>query len=715
MEFLESLNPKQLSAVNHTEGPLLVLAGAGTGKTKVLTSRIAHIISQGLAYPSNILAVTFTNKAAKEMQERVTNMIHAEGLNIGTFHSIAARMLRSHINLLKLEIESNFTIINQDDQIKLIKNIALQKNIDIKQYPPKAIHIIISRWKDQGLLPEKLSSSDFHSPAHKISSSIYIEYQKQMHSSNVLDFGDLLLYCNQILIQNPDILDYYQKKFKYILIDEYQDTNAVQYIWARMLASKSKNICCVGDDDQSIYSWRGAEVKNILRFEQDFPNATIIKLEQNYRSTPSILEAASSIIGHNKNRHSKKLWTDKQEGDKIRIVSCWNDKEEARFISTEVEHYIKSRKFTANQVSVLVRAGFQTRALEEVFISNALPYQIIGGLRFYERMEIRDILSYIRLSVNPNDNLAFERIINVPKRSIGNVTLKKIKEFSNDNEISAFEALRHMLKSEYFKGKTRSSLEEFTKLITLSGEKYKKESALAVTKFILEESNYLAILKSEKTEESRSRIENINEMLRAIDEFDNISEFVEHSSLIMDNESLENDFGGTVKIMTLHAAKGLEFDFVFLPGWEENIFPHQKSLSEEGEKGLEEERRIAYVGITRAKKGLCITYAESRRIFAEIVNSLPSRFLAEIPDHLCLRTSSTSKLNYMGSKHNFSMQTTKNLKINKISNQGKCPGNKVYHPKFGTGIIVRKNFDSLEIAFEKIGLKTIKEQFVEEI
>ncbi len=711
----DNLNPEQLKAVNQTEGPLLVLAGAGTGKTKVLTSRIAHIIEQNLAYPSNILAVTFTNKAAKEMQERVNNLIHSDGLNIGTFHSISARMLRSHINLLDLGLTSNFTIINQDDQIKLIKNIALQNNVDVKQYPPKTIHIIISRWKDQGLLSDKLSDSDLHSPAHKAASLIYPEYQRQMHDSNAVDFGDLLLYCNQLLIHNPDILEHYQNKFKYILIDEYQDTNAVQYIWARMLASKNKNICCVGDDDQSIYSWRGAEVKNILRFEQGFPNAQIIKLEQNYRSTHFILGAASNIITNNKNRHGKKLWTDKKEGEKIRIISCWNDKEEARFISTEVESYIKTEKYRANQIAILVRAGFQTRAFEEVFISNALPYQIIGGLRFYERMEIRDVLAYIRLSINPNDNLALERIINVPKRSIGNVTLKKIKDFAGEREISVFEAIKTMVKENKFSGKAKDSLANFINLITLAQQKYDDESAFDVTKFILEESNYLNILKAEKTEESRGRIENINEMLRAIDEFDNISEFVEHSSLIMDNESLETDFGGTVKIITLHAAKGLEFDFVFLPGWEENIFPHQKALSEEGEKGLEEERRIAYVGVTRAKKELCITYAESRRVFAEIINSLPSRFLSEIPDNLCIRSSSTNKLNYMGSRHNFSMQTTKPTQLNKIDTSGKKPGNKVNHQKFGTGIIVRKSGDSLEIAFEKIGLKTIKEDFVKEI
>ncbi|GAB4170594.1 MAG: DNA helicase PcrA [Rickettsiaceae bacterium] len=715
----ELLNDQQLLATNYTEGPLLVLAGAGTGKTKVLTNRVAYIIEQQLAYPSNILAVTFTNKAAREMQERINNIVHADGLNIGTFHSISARMLRSHVDLLDIGLTKSFTIIDQDDQVKLVKNIALQQNIDIKQYAPKAIHSIISRWKDQGVLPEKLGDADYTSPIYRIARSVYGEYQRQMHNSNAIDFGDILLYCNQLLINNPEILAYYQNKFKYILIDEYQDTNAVQYVWARMLASKHKNICCVGDDDQSIYSWRGAEVKNILRFEQDFPNAKVIKLEQNYRSTPYILSAASHIISNNKNRHGKKLWTDQKEGDKIKVIACWSDKEEARFIATEIAKVINTEKYLANNIAILVRAGFQTRSFEEVFISNALPYQIIGGLRFYERMEIRDLLAYIRLSVNHNDNLALERIINVPKRSIGNATLKKIKDYASENGISVFAALRQMLSQQLIKGKTKDSLDRFVELIIQAGEKYESESAFEVTKFILDESGYLATLKEEKTEESRGRVENINEMLRAIDEFDNILEFIEHSSLVMDNDSLESGFGGTIKIMTLHAAKGLEFDLVFLPGWEENIFPHQKSLAEEGDKGLEEERRIAYVGITRARKELFITYAESRRVFSEFVNSIPSRFIKEIPAELCVNSSSTNKLNYLGSRHNFSMQpnTHKPIQV-PITNDiklttDKKPGNRVRHQKFGSGIIIRKTGDSLEIAFEKIGLKTIKESYVE--
>ena len=709
----EGLNEPQLLATRHTKGPILILAGAGTGKTKVLTHRIAHIIEQNLAHPYEILAVTFTNKAAKGMQDRITNIIHADGLNIGTFHSIAAKILRAHITFLGKDLTSNFTIINQDDQIRLVKNIALELNIDVKQYSAKMIHIIISKWKDQGLIPDKISESDFIAPAYKLAKLVYFEYQKQMHASNAVDFGDLLLYCNQLLINNADILEHYQNKFKYILVDEYQDTNAVQYVWVRMLASKHKNICCVGDDDQSIYSWRGAEVKNILRFEQDFPSAVVVKLEQNYRSTPYILSAASQIISHNKHRHSKKLWTDQKDGEKIKIISCWNDKEEARFITTEIAKFINSSKYKTNQIAILVRAGFQTRSFEEAFISNALPYQIIGGLRFYERMEIRDLLAYIRLSINHNDTLALERIINVPRRSIGNVTLKKIKDFASEHEISVFAALKQMNEQNILKGKTKESLEEFTDLISLCGQKYQYESAFEVTKFILEKSGYLAVLKEEKTDESRARIENINEMLRAIDEFNNVTEFVEHSSLVMDNESLESEFGGTVKIMTLHAAKGLEFDLVFLPGWEENIFPHQKAIAEEGDKGLEEERRIAYVGITRAKKELYITHAESRRIFAEFVKSIPSRFLSEIPSQLCTFTSSANKLNYLGSRHNFSMQPSGQKPNNIDTTPAKKPGSRIRHSKFGTGIIVRRTGDSLEIAFEKIGLKTIKEDYVE--
>ncbi|WP_342270728.1 DNA helicase PcrA [Rickettsia endosymbiont of Orchestes rusci] len=641
--FLDSLNDQQRKAALHTEGPLLLLAGAGTGKTKVLTSRIANIVYKNLAEPQNILAVTFTNKAAKEMVERVNSLISCYGLNIGTFHSMAAKILREQAEHLDLSLTSRFTIINHDDQMKLVKDIVKQKDIDIKKYPAKLLHIIISRWKDQGLLPSKLSKSDITLPIQRVAKLVYEEYQQNLLISNVVDFGDLLLYNNELFIKNPDILRYYQDKYKYILIDEYQDTNIVQYLWARMLASFSKNICCVGDDDQSIYGWRGAEVGNILRFEKDFSNATIIKLEQNYRSTLPILAAASNVINNNKNRHSKTLWTDKDSGEKIKIVSCWSDKEEARFIASEIDRLVREGKYNASGIAILVRAGFQTRSFEEAFINSAMPYKIIGGLRFYERMEIRDLLSYIRIALNHNDNLALERIINVPRRSIGATTVARIKSYAADGNISIFAAIKEMLPKGEFKAKLYDSLNDLINKIESWQARYNLESPLDVTKAILDESGYLEMLQEEKTDEALGRIENINEMLRAIADFNDIHDFVEHSSLVMENEILETNFGGSVTIMTLHSAKGLEFDVVFLPGWEEGVFPHQRTLNEDGEKGIEEERRIAYVGITRAKKELYITFAESRKIFFEIVRSSPSRFLAEIPEEITIRTSSTKK------------------------------------------------------------------------
>ncbi|WP_375326836.1 UvrD-helicase domain-containing protein [Candidatus Tisiphia endosymbiont of Nemotelus uliginosus] len=651
--FLNSLNPEQLAASLHSEGPLLVLAGAGTGKTKVLTTRVANIIHKDLSSPWNILAVTFTNKAAKEMQERIRQMTDCYGLNIGTFHSIAAKILRSQAEHLNLSLNSRFTIISQDEQIKQIKEIIKQENIDSQKYAPKLLHVIISRWKDQGLLPYKISESDIKLPIHKIAQSIYKIYQANLLASNVVDFGDLLLYNNELFIKNPNILKYYQEQFKYILIDEYQDTNAVQYLWARMLASSTTNICCVGDDDQSIYGWRGAEIGNILRFEKDFPNATIIKLEQNYRSSSEILTAASNVINNNKNRHEKTLWTNKNDGKKIKIISCWNEKEEGRFIVSEIDKLIKQNQYNASSIAILVRASFQTRAFEEVFISNALPYKIIGGLKFYERMEIRDLLAYIRITLNHSDNLALERIINVPRRAIGNTTLKQIKDYATTHNLPILSSIRLMLEQGNFKSKVRDNLKKLITNIDNWKRCYTEEPAVNVTKLLLEESGYYGMLQEDKSDETLGRIENINEMLKAVAEFGDIHDFVEHSSLVMENEELETNFGGSVTIMTLHAAKGLEFDLVFLPGWEEGVFPHQRALSEERDKGLEEERRIAYVGITRAKKELYITFAESRRMFHEILRSSPSRFLMEIPDDVCIRISSTKQLNYLGPQHKF--------------------------------------------------------------
>lgn len=713
MSYLDQLNSVQRDAVTHTEGPLLVLAGAGTGKTKVLTSRIAHIITQGFAEPYNILAVTFTNKASKEMQERVAHLTESQGLNIGTFHSIAARILRQNAQIF--DLTSSFSIVGTDDQLKLIKELMIERNIDIKSHMPKIILGIISRWKDMGLVPSKVSQSDVISKDYQIAYQIYPKYQARLVQSNAVDFGDLLLYNNELLIHNPDILKIFQQRFKYIMIDEYQDTNAVQYVWARMLAGIHNNICCVGDDDQSIYSWRGAEVNNILRFEKDFKDAKIIKLEQNYRSTMPILTAAAGVIKHNKQRHGKTLWTEREQGDKIKIISCWNDKEEARYVVSEINKILSAKITPASQIAILVRAGFQTRPFEESLIAHAVPYRIIGGLKFYDRMEIRDVLAYIRAAVNNEDDLALERIINVPKRGIGDATIKEIRKFANVRNISMLSAIRMMLQEGALKNKVSSNLLLLSNLF----EKWHQFSTTLqpydFVKKILDESGYLDVLKAEKTEESRGRIENINEMLRALSEFEDIGSFIEHTSLVMDHDT-ETDSAGAVSLMTLHASKGLEFDSVFLPGWEEGVFPHQRTLNEEGIKGLEEERRIAYVGITRAKRRLWISYAESRFMFHEVVRSAPSRFLAEIPDEISERSSST-RSNISGSRiFSYGAGVKKNSAVTsevkeKIIDPFRM-GARVSHPSFGNGIILRKNGEHLEIAFDRAGVKTIKQSFV---
>lgn len=721
-----NLNEAQRKAVKHLEGPLLILAGAGTGKTTVLTNRIAHLIKSKIALPSDILAVTFTNKAAKEMTERISKMVDSFGLTVGTFHSVAAKILRSQINALDIGITSNFTIIDAAEQLSLIKDIQKRLNIDSKLYPPKMVQSLISRWKDQSINYYQLTENDLKLPSQKIAKNIYQIYQTELISSNNVDFGDLLLYNNEIFIKNPSILNFYQQKYKYILIDEYQDTNVVQYLWARMLAMGHNNICCVGDDDQSIYSWRGAEIGNILRFEKDFPNATIIKLEENYRSSPQILKAASGLIKNNKERHNKTLRSNKDLGNKIQIISCWNEKEEARFVVGEISRLIKNN-YSPNEIAILVRAGFQTRTFEEALISSALPYRIIGGLKFYERMEIRDSIAYIRVVINHNDSLALRRIINVPKRAVGEIALNQIINHANENNISLFSSIKILLQEGSFKTKLHENLQKFILQIERWQEYYKEKkiTIAEVTKLILEESGYLSMIKEDKDLESRNRVENINEMIKAISEFDNIEEFIEHSSLIMENETLESNFGGAVSVMTLHAAKGLEFAAVFLPGWEEGLFPHQKSL-DEGEKGLEEERRIAYVGLTRAKSLLYITFAESRRIFYEITRCQPSRFLAEIPEEVTIKTSSSSRLNshsyvFPGSnkgslKHNSNNNHAidRNFSDSKDDSNGDFqPGKKVMHVKYGKGTILNQKGDNLEIIFEgNYSIKTIKKNFI---
>lgn len=722
--MFDDLNPSQLEAVNQVDGPLLVLAGAGTGKTKVLTSRIANILSKNLVKPYNVLAVTFTNKAAKEMYHRVKPFIDSLNYhslpNIGTFHSIATRILREHISKLDEKLAHNFTIIDANDQLKLVKSIALQKGVDLKSYNHKALYEIISRWKDANLLPHKLSSSDIQSPIYKIASEVYTIYQEHMRSSNSLDFGDLILYNNELFLTKPEVLLFYQEKFKYILIDEYQDTNAVQYLWVRMLADKYKNICCVGDDDQSIYGWRGADIANILRFEKDFPKSKVIRLEQNYRSTAQILSAANAIIKSNQNRHTKRLWTDREENIKIKIVYCFNDKEEARFISSEIKKLLL--KYKAENIAILVRTSSQTRILEDSLMYNMIPYKVIGNVNFYERMEVRDVLAYIRIVVNHSDNLAFERIINVPKRSIGPATINLIKDYAQNNQFSLFDAISTMLKTNVFKNKTHDALFLLINQIEKWTQLSQSQSAFCAAESIINDSGYIQMLKSENTDEARSRIDNVNEMLKAIGEFEKLDHFIEHASLIMDHDNHHENFGGSVNLMTLHAAKGLEFNLVFLPGWEEGLFPHQRALNDKNINSLEEERRIAYVGITRAKDELYITFAQSRLTFGEITYSQPSRFLADIPKECSMNISSTQ------TSYNTNINTYNNKTLNKPSsykshienkphiqsthNQYNI-GSKVRHVTFGIGIIVRITEDNAQVAFQGQGIKTIKTGYLE--
>lgn len=705
MNYLDSLNPAQFEAVTTTEGPVLVLAGAGTGKTKVLTHRIGYIIEQGRALPENILAVTFTNKASREMQERVMQITNnVQGLNIGTFHSICAKMLRAHSK--HFDLTPSFSIIGADDQLKLVKELMQERAIDIKENAPKVVLSIISKWKDLGLTDSKVSKADIRPGIYEIAYNIYPAYQSRLINSNAVDFGDLLLYNSELLIHHPEVLKSYQERFKYILIDEYQDTSAVQYLWVRMLASSHNNICCVGDDDQSIYSWRGAEVGNILRFEKDFKEATVIRLEQNYRSTTPILKAADNLIKNNTQRHGKTLWTTDPNGEKIKIVSCWNDKEESRFIASKISELLRKKDLAAHNIAVLVRAGAQTRLIEEAMISAALPYKIIGGLKFYDRMEIRDVIAYIRATINHGDDLALERIINVPRRGIGDGTIKEIKNYSNTSGISMFDGIKALLNNGALKTKAATSMQYLISVFESWHSFIDSLSPDSLVKKILEESGYIAALKEDKSEESKGRLDNINEMLRAIAEFKDIRAFMEHASLVMEHDA-EKENVSAISVMTLHASKGLEFEAVFLPGWEEGIFPHQRSLNEDGIKGLEEERRIAYVGITRAKKLLWITHAESRFLFHERSQSIPSRFLMEIPPEVSERLSSSFS----------NIVAPQNKKVHKTINIEKTtdkfgPGNKVYHSSFGEGLVIRRNGDNIDVAFHKVGIKTIKSAYL---
>jgi len=629
-DYLKDLNAAQKEAVTYLDGPLLIVAGAGSGKTKVLTSRIANIIEKKRAYPNQILAVTFTNKAAKEMQTRVSKLLgsSAVGLSwLGTFHSICAKLLRKHASAVNLN--SNFTIIDTDDQIRLIKNICKAENIDVKQLAPRYILAIIDKWKNKGQYPNevRINYKDIY---EKTILPVYKIYQQKLTELNVCDFGDLILHSVKILEQNEDIREIYSKNFKYILVDEYQDTNYIQSRWLNLLAEKNKNLCCVGDDDQSIYSWRGAEIKNFLEFDQVYKDTKVIRLEQNYRSTQNILSVASELISNNKNRVGKTLITTMEEGDLIQLNCFKNGKDEAIGVSDELEKIAK--KNSLNNVAILVRAIFQTREFEERFLKIGLPYRILGGTKFYERAEIKDCIAYLRLIYQDKDDLAFERIVNNPKRSIGDSSIKLIHEYAKKNKLNLETSSRKMLEENLIKPKTKIGLSNFLDLILKwrNELKIKQINHVKLLQIILDESGYSSMLKNKKDLDNENRLENIKELLSAMKEFDNLESFLEHVSLAT---SIDQDWDGQkVNMMTMHAAKGLEFDEIFLPGWEEGLFPHQKSIEEKGQKGLEEERRLAYVGITRAKKKASISFSMNRFYQGDWIDSMASRFIDELPE-----------------------------------------------------------------------------------
>jgi DNA helicase-2/ATP-dependent DNA helicase PcrA len=630
-EYLKNLNDAQKEAVLYLDGPLLIVAGAGSGKTKVLTSRIAHIIKEKKAFPNQILSVTFTNKASKEMQNRVSSILKSEAIGLswlGTFHSICAKLLRKHAPAAGLT--SNFTIIDMDDQVRLIKNICKAENIDIKQLAPKYILSIIDRWKNKGFYPNEviINNKDIY---ERTVLPLYKVYQQKLIDLNACDFGDLILHTVKILEKNNDIREIYSNNFKYILVDEYQDTNYIQSRWLYLLSEKHKNICCVGDDDQSIYSWRGAEIKNFLEFDKVYTNSKVIRLEENYRSSQNILSVASSLIANNQNRVGKTLKATMEEGDLVKLNCFKNGKDEAIGISDEIEKKIK-KKYSFNNIAILVRAIFQTREFEERFLKIGLPYRILGGTKFYERAEIKDCVAYLRLIYQPKDDLAFDRIVNNPKRSIGESTTKLIHEYSKENSISLEIASKKLIELNLIKPKTKIGLNSFLILMDKWRNDLiiKKINYVRLLQTVLDESGYSAMLKNKKDFDNENRLENIKELLSAMKEFDGLESFLEHVALAT---SIDQDWEGEkVNMMTMHGSKGLEFDVVFLPGWEEGLFPHQKSMEEKGQNGLEEERRLAYVGITRAKKRAIISFAMNRFYQGDWIDSMASRFIEELPE-----------------------------------------------------------------------------------
>lgn len=747
-DYLEGLNPEQRAAVEATEGPVLVLAGAGTGKTRVLTTRLAHILATGRARPWELLAVTFTNKAAREMRERITHIIGpaAEGLRwLGTFHSVAAQILRRHAELVGLK--SNYTILDDDDQERLLKQILEAENIDVKRWTPKALSGLIDHWKNRGWTPDRLPPAESQAFANGRGQALYRLYQERLRVLNACDFGDLLLHNITIFMSQPDVLADYHNRFRYLLVDEYQDTNVAQYLWLRLLAQKTQNLCCVGDDDQSIYGWRGAEVDNILRFERDFPGAKVVRLERNYRSTSHILAAASGLIAANKSRLGKTLWTEAEGGEKVVVRGVWDGEAESRLIADEVERVRKQgRKYS--DIAILVRAAFQMRAFEERFVLLQIPYVVIGGPRFFERAEIRDAVAYLRLIYSEDDDLAFERIVNTPKRGIGETSVQKLLQAGRLNNVSASQAARQIVLTDELAAKTRTALANFLRDLDRWRAQAREIPHYRLMETVLEESGYTDALRLDRSPQAQGRLENLKELINAMSQFDTLESFLEHVSLVLDLDRSSGD--DRVQIMTLHQAKGLEFPLVFLPGWEEGIFPSQRSMDEKGEKGLEEERRLAYVGITRAREEARISFAANRQVYGRWTSQLPSRFVDELPVAHVEASSETGyygggpgmqqhgsrwdespsfgsgysspgwrraqAANYRGSHPGRQQVIEGDGRLVVSGSEAKSDysrGDRVFHIKFGYGTVKSIEGNKLTVAFDKAGEKKVIDSFVE--
>lgn len=748
--YLNGLNPEQRAAVEATEGPVLVLAGAGTGKTRVLTTRIAHLIATGKAYPSQILAVTFTNKAAREMRERITAVIGpvAEGMQwLGTFHSIGTKVLRRHAELVGLR--SDFTILGTDDQLRLMKQVIEAESIDEKRWPARQLAAHIDGWKNRGLGPDQVPAGEAGAFANGKGGKLYRAYQERLKVLNAVDFGDLLLECLRLWREHPDILEQYQNRFRYMLVDEYQDTNVAQYLWLRLLAQARKNLCCVGDDDQSIYGWRGAEVDNILRFEHDFPGATVIRLERNYRSTGHILSAASGLIAKNQGRLGKTLRTEDEPGEKVTITGAWDSEDEARLIGEEIEA-LHSKKHSLSEIAILVRISAQMREIEDRLVTLGVPYRVIGGPRFYERAEIRDALAYLRVVNQPADDLAFERIVNTPKRGLGDATIQVLHNHARAARVPLMEAARFIAETDELKPKPRGTLRD---LLISFGRWSKLSETMTqseVAQTVLEESGYTDMWQKDKSADAAGRLENLKELVRSMEEFPDLQSFLEHVSLVM--EANESDTAERVSLMTLHAAKGLEFDTVFLPGWEEGLFPNQRALDESGRAGLEEERRLAHVGLTRARRRAKIFFASNRRIHGLWNSTVPSRFVDDLPETNVEIVEAPANFSYGGSRFDrmqpfsgSSYQTPGwqraqahrastedggysarrsgdrrgpiliegELVAKSTGRSGFSVGGRVLHTKFGPGTIEAVDGNKLTVEFDKAGRKMVLDSFVE--